>query len=273
MEKKFNFSVLRKVFPFVILVALIGLCAFVGNFKSNFVDDLKNTDETSKDIMELEWNFVEAVICEDYLSAGIQAKNIAEEITEKIKETYPNLEDMRYELDNSQEFDSPKYLQIMKQSIQGIYLHNVENDDNDMFVCTREGIIMDTSPSTAALYPDDWESIYSRDSNPNLMKNVVASIFNRTSRMIYWEHHHVIQYHHDNFPILPSDGTMEELHQIYIQYGLEGLKHVQFLAPAYITETGDIFGIEDVNVRGISNYNHKQLRKAARLQRSSKTRP
>lgn len=256
MEKKINFGVLRKVFPFFILVVLIGLCVFVGSFRSDFISDLRNTDETSKDISELEWTFIKAVICEDYLGAGIQSKIIAEEITEKIKQAYPDLQQMQYELENPQEFDSPKYLQIMRDSIYGVYLHNVNDDENDIFICTKDGMIMDVSPSTAAFFPNDWESIYSRSTNPDLMKNAVALLFNRSSNMIYWEHH-IFQIKDEKLPSLPATVSLDELHQMYLQYGLEGLKHVQFLAPAYITETGDIFGIEDVSVRGIRNDNHK----------------
>lgn len=256
MEKKFNVSIIRKAFPFIILVVLICLCVFVGNFRSDFIKNLRDTDETSKDISELEWNFIKAVIYEDYLSAGIQSKIIAEEITEKIKKAYPDLQVMQYELENPQEFDSPKYLQIIKNEIRNKYLHNVNDDENDIFVCTREGIIMDTSPSTAAFYPNDWKSIYNRNTNPDLMKNAVALLFNKSSDMIYWEHH-ILQIKDERLPRLPSNVSLEELRQIYLQYGIDGLKHVQFLAPAYITETGDIFGIEDIGIRGIRNDNHK----------------
>ena len=47
------------------------------------------------------------------------------------------------------------------------------------------------------------------------------------------------------------------MHQLYDSYGIEAFKNIQFLAPAYITTTGDIFGMEDIDINGMSSNNHK----------------
>lgn len=255
MEKKISSKTLRKAFPFFILVVLIGLCAFVGNFRSGFIDNMKNVDDVSKDVAKLEWNFIEAVMYEDYLAAGNQAKVVAEDITSKLKLAYPDMQIMRYEFEHPQEIDDPEYLRIIRQSIQGVYFHKIDNDENDLFVCTRNGIIMDLSASTASSR-SDWGSIYSRSANPTLSKNAVALLFNRSTSMVYWEHH---MYHitDEKLPRLPPSPSIDALREVYMQYGVEGLKHVQFLAPAYITDTGDIFGIEDISVKGTATNNHK----------------
>lgn len=256
MEKRFNFRIFRKVFPFAILILLIGLCLFVGYFRSGFVSNLKGINDTTDDITEIEWTFVKAVITEDYLAARMQARVVAEDITEKIKYAYPDLGEMRYELENPQEVDNPEYLKIMRQSTQGVYLNDVNNDENDIFVCTRKGIIMDVSPSSPAHYGGDWESIIGRSTNPELSKNAFALLFNHSSNMIYLEHH-VFHIKDESLPSLPQSSSIENLHEFYVKYGLNGLKHVQFLAPAYITDTGDIFGVEDINIRGVKTNNHK----------------
>jgi len=255
MEKKISSKTLRMVFPFFILVVLIGLCAFVGNFRSIFIHNMKNADDVSKDVAELEWNFIEAVIYEDYLAAGNQAKVVAEDIMSKLKLAYPDMQIMKYEFEHPQEIDDPEYLRIIKQSIQGVYFQRIDNDENDLFVCNRKGIIMDLSTSTASSQ-SDWGSIYSRSVNPSLSKNAVALLFNHSTNMVYWEHH---MYHitDEKLPRLPSSPSIDALREVYMQYGVGGLKHVQFLAPAYITDTGDIFGVEDISVRGTVTNNHK----------------
>lgn len=256
MEKIHDFKMFRKAFPFIILSLLILLCLFVGYFRSGFISDMKDTDDTNGNISELEWTFVKAVISEDYLAAGLQAKVVAEDIRGKIENEYPDLSKMRYELEHPQEDETPEYLKIIRDSVHGVYLHNIRDDENDIFVCTKDGILMDVSPSTADELKD-WESIYARSSNPTLAKNAVTLLFNRSTDMIYWEHSQLLYLDEVDFPPLSSNPSIEELRSVYMQYGIEGLKHVQFLAPAYITDTGDIFGVEDISAWGTKTNNHK----------------
>ena len=48
----------------------------------------------------------------------------------------------------------------------------------------------------------------------------------------------------------------DSLKEVFVKEGIDGLKNYQFICPAYITETGDIFGQDDI-VQGLRKPNHK----------------
>jgi len=250
-----NNKIMKKIFPCFILLLLIFLCGFVTYFKSSLIYESSDVDAINKDITELEWNYVRSLIQEDYLAAGIQSKIIAEEITIDLKAAYPDLEILKYEMRNSDEKWEPEYLKIMYEDIKKLHLFSVKTDGNEMIICTHEGIILDTSPITNNYFhPKTWDNIYRSGKNPELIKTVVSMLFNRSNSMLYWEYP---QYNNNGKIFYSSDPSMQELHDLYLEYGMESLKYIQFLAPAYITETGDIFGVEDFTLRGVSNRNDK----------------
>ena len=259
MEKKFSFKMFRRIFPFVILTMLILLCAYVGYFRSGYIQDMKEVEETNTNISELEWDYIETVLYEDYLAAGEQSHSVAEDIARKIKIAYPDLDVLRAEMNNPFLSPQPKYLVIMKETIRDMYLHNIQDDDNDMFVCDKNGILMDLSLSTASdSYPNNWDSFYERNVNPELAKEAVNMIFTQSSNMIFWVSYPFMDNDDDaNLPHVSSVPSIKEVHRLYMENGIESLKYIQFLAPAYITATGDIFGVDDIDFRGIKTNNHK----------------
>ena len=53
-----------------------------------------------------------------------------------------------------------------------------------------------------------------------------------------------------------SEMNYTNLEKIYVEEGIEGLKNYQFLVPMYITDTGDIFGQQDIE-HGVRQDTHK----------------
>lgn len=206
---------------------------------------------------ELKWNYIQTVLNEDYLAAGIQSKAMATEISKDILRKYPDMSQLQYQLDFPDKVDNPAYEQIFKDNIRGKYLFNIENDNNDPFVASRNGILMDLSLNCSNV--DDelrtWNKEIEAQYNKTLAQAAVTLILNKGKGMIYWEYlpsndpnHYVITY--------PST---RELQILYQKEGLDGLRNIEFLAPAYITEAGDIFGVDDIGKLGSMNANHKLI--------------
>ena len=204
--------------------------------------------------MQLEWMFIKSVIYEDYLAAENQAKIVAEHITTQLHDKYPDLEVLRIELeDRHYHNEDPIYFKILRSSIRDIYLFGVENHDNDIFICDRNGILIDLSlaDSSSKEFPYNWDKYFDKQSNPLLASRAVELIFQQSNGLIYWEQNNNDKLH------VPSVISIEELHKLYQIHGIEAFKNIQFLAPAYITSTGDIFGIDDIDIHGVTTNNHK----------------
>lgn len=248
---------IQKIFPFTILMVLICLCMYIWHIREEYTSDVRDVYVINNSINELEWTFIESLITENYFAAGIQAKHTALNIMDELKLEYPDMNLMQKELENKNEFNTPDFIKVMKRNIDGKYFHGIENDDNDMFVCDSSGVLVDISFSTAPKkYPNNWENIHSRSVNPVLSKKAVEMIFNKSKNFIWWAYKpQETEVTYDIYSI--QEPSLDELHKIFISKGIEGFKYIEFLSPAYITEDGDIFGIDDINEYGLKTANNK----------------
>lgn len=249
----------KKIFPFFILVVLIMLAFHVMLFRDQYREDIEGVSATNKQISELEWDYIRSVLFEDFLAAESQSRSVALNITRDLRAAYPDLNLLKNQMTNPTGFENPAYLLIMKNNIRDMYLYDMSNDNNDIFICTREGIIMDLSLSTAAeSYPNTWDKVYARHFNPKIAELAVNMIFDQTQQIIFWQ---------DRAPFGVADGgkehymmespSLDELRKLYDAEGIEGLKYIEFLAPAYITASGDIFGVEDIDIHGVKTTTNK----------------
>ena len=251
---------LSRAFPFIILSILIVLGLYVSLVRTDLIAGMDNVNETDKAISEIEWEFVDTVMQEDYIAAQNQAKVVTEELKLKTLEAYPDIEILRAEIEdeNPSLSNSPTYLALMKDSIRNKWLNGIANDDNDLFICDRYGILMDISRSTAPdKFPNRWEDFYSRLENPMLAKEAVKELFDQEDGIVFWEitpkgkevlSSSVYGEH------IPSTAILRAKFQ---ENGLDALKNIQFLAAAYITPEGDIFGVDDIDIHGVKTSNHK----------------
>ena len=251
---------LSKAFPFIILSILIVLGLYVSLIRTDLIAGMDNVNETDKAISEIEWEYIETVMQEDYLAAQNQAAIVAEELKLKTLAAYPDIEVLRAEIEdeNPSLSNSPTYLALMRESIHNKWMNGVANDNNDLFICDRYGVLMDVSRSTAPdKFPNRWEDVFNRMENPTLAKVAVEELFNQESTYIFWD---CSLKGHEVLPntvygeYIPS---LQLLHDKFKANGLDALKNIQFLAAAYITPEGDIFGVDDIDVHGVRTSNHK----------------
>ena len=260
MKTSSTLRAISKAFPFIILSILIVFGLYVSLIRTDLIAGMDNVDETDKAISEIEWEYVETVMQEDYLAAQNQATIVAEELKLKTLAAYPDLEVLRAEIEdeNPSLSNSPTYLALMRESIHNKWMNGVMNDNNDLFICDRYGVLMDVSRSTAPdKFPNHWEDVFSRMENPTLARVAVEELFNQESSYIFWEctltGHEVLAntVYGEHIP------SLQLLHDKFKANGLDALKNIQFLAAAYITPEGDIFGVDDIDIHGVRTFNHK----------------
>lgn len=214
-----------------------------------------NMQDADKGYEELKWEYIKTVLTEDYLAAGEQSKAIAGAVSKDLLQKYPDMAQLQYQLDFPDKVDNPAYEQIFKDGIRNKYLFNIENDNNDPFVASRKGILMDLSINCSTQYGVSrvWDSEVAGHYNKPLARMAISEILAKNKGIIFWEY---LPSSNPNHYIMTSP-SIEELQALYEREGIDGLKTVEFLAPAYITEAGDIFGVEDIGKLGTMNANHK----------------
>lgn len=252
--EKFDFCSIRHVFPLLIFGILIGLTVNLLCYKTEYNQMVQNTKEMETNIADLEWDYVQSVLTEDYLAAGEQSKTIAKNIDRDLHSQYPDVSVLRYQMDFHNSVDSPSYIQIFKDNIRGYYMFGIHNDNNDPFIASRKEIVMDLSMNCMPEeLPRPWDRETTAHYNKSLAKEAVNMILKKDSSIIYWEYLSSDDPNHYKI----SKPSMKELRHLFEKEGLEGLKGIEFLAPAYITERGDIFGVDDIDDNGMLADNHK----------------
>lgn len=256
MIKRLTFHSFKKIFPFLILAILIGLCINLVCFKVEYNQMRDNLNQVDKSIAQMKWDYIESVLQEDYLGAGVQSKAIAMDVDVKLIGQYPDMNQLKDQLDHPDGEIEPAYVQVFKDALSKQYLFKVKNDNNDPFIASRSGILMDLS---ANCLPDEiprtWNKEVPAHYNPELARVAINKILSKCTGMIFWEY--LPSSNPDHMMI--TSGDVRDLEQVYAQEGFEGLKTYEFLAPAYITDAGDIFGVSDVTRYSTRETNHKLI--------------
>ena len=254
MTKNLSFNEFKHMFPYIIFGLLLIL---LGNIYFQKIENEKTNDIISSNhtiFKELEWQLIESILIEEHRAATLQSKAIAIKIETDLKLEYPNLDKLKYEFENPKLYYEPRYLQILKTNIDGVYLYGVKNDNNDPFVANIDGILMDMSINCSSDgIARKWENEVNLHANPNLATDAIRKVLLKTSGYPVWEYQKSKNPNHE----MITTGSVEKLKEIFMNEGFEGLKTYEFLAPAYITEKGDIFGTDDINNRGFRERNHK----------------
>ena len=246
-----------KRFITCIIIIFITLFIYIGYLYNHYVTNLNDLNYRTSYINSLEWTFIKSLIYEDYLAAENQAKLVADRLTNNLRNEYPDLNELKNELENTRNKKiNAKYFYIMQQTIVNHYLFDVNYDDNNnnIFICNKYGVLANTSrraKQNIKDFPLLWTEIYEEQTNIELTKKAVEYLFQQRNKLIYWE------FPNNEGLSIPAEIDIENLHYIYDTYGIDGFKNIQFLAPAYITTTGDIFGIEDIDIYGRQQENYK----------------
>ena len=238
----------------IFIILSIYIAYIYMDYTNNFVD----IDERTKYMKNLEWTFIKSIIYEDHLAAKNQARLIADKLTIDLIKAYPDLDILKQELNDTSKTKNLQYFHIMQNCIKDAYLFDVNEDKsaNHMFICNKYGMLASVSPrarKNITKFPFLWKELYQEQTNLQLTKEAVNSLLQQKDILIYWE----IPNTDKDKIIIPHEMDIEILHKLYDQYGLRVFKNIHFLAPAYITPTGDIFGIDDISIYGEKSDNNK----------------
>ena len=238
-----------KVTPGLIFAMVVAVVINVWFFKVEYTAISDEMEKTHNQIRITHWEIINGIIHEEYAAAAIESAETSRQITEEISKQFPDKSVIKLHEDLPINTENPRFGNLLKNSVRSKWLFGVQSDANTMFIATRNGIIMDVS-STGRFGnmegTDQWDTIIENQANPELAMDALHHILERDNTLAFWEYN---ESDNPNHKIITRD-NIEDLKEVYMTEGLDGLKNYEFLAPAYITETGDIFGVDDRDHHG-----------------------
>ena len=239
----------------VFVIAIFSSSALIYN---NIINIAKsNLEETKLSFKEQQFKLLWGSL--DYLIA--QAEESAEEISLNIEEDLRNLsEDKLKQLqeDMSNNVLNGDLHEILADNIKDKNFNGISNHRNGIVIMTSKGFIEDfnyrragSENSTALLR--DWESGLSKSYNKALDADAIDKLLNRSSGIIALESYDLTK---NSEHIKIEELTYDTLLEVYCKEGMDGLKNYQIFIPSYITDTGDVFGTDDI-FHGTKVDNHK----------------
>ena len=216
------------------------------------IDEIKLAREQEvKQTKELNFDHISDTLYSLKESAYEQAKEVSTGIESEIKAS--DMDTIKSDLDNG-DFSEDLY-DIIRDNIEGKSLNGINNFRNDIIVMTQNGVYEDLSLKRASdISIRDWNYEIENAYNSSLEKAAIDNILSHSDELIITEPTNLSHCHKDHRKI--QDATIESLKEIYMEEGLNGLRNYEILVPVYITDTGDIFGQQDI-IQGVKQNTHK----------------
>lgn len=247
VSKKVKTSLFSSTLVLILLVTNFYIVFLnLGNLK-------KQCTKSINTIKESEWYFIQGIIEENIDKSRVQGDYIAENTKSQLYEAYSNdMQALKYDIENLT--NDSRFQTILSKNINGKYL-NIENDNNDIWVASLDRIIYDKSINCSKNGElRTWDVEISMHWNKELAKNSIDRIINQeTEYPIFWEYLTPKDKNH----IKITYANYDNLKNVFLKEGINGLKTYEFLVPIYINKHNDILNIPDVDNLGQNNNNNK----------------
>jgi len=188
-----------------------------------------------------EWLYARGVLEETLFSAKQNAKTIASQIREDAL-AHLSSEQIKQSLVKMDAVGNP-LTNIAAKHTANVYFR-VENDNNDLWVGTVDGIVADSSLNCASGGQSrNFEKEILLHANRILARAAIEAILNKSDKLIYWQ-------------FLPgasppkNEMSWEALQEDFYKNGLKAFEPLEFLNPVYIDSSTDLSGKPIVNIVG-----------------------
>lgn len=232
---------------FIMLIIATGLILYLYS-----VDRVKNSKEQNindyqNDVFDRIYSELELLSAQAHDNAKYVARSIEDDLNEL------NLDQLKQDLDNGT--TSKEMNEVIQNNTRGVELNNINNYKNGIVIMTVNGVLEDpnyerASNSNIRVWDDEIDKAW----NKELERDAIQKILIHSNSLIAMEKINYLSKDHSKI----TEVTKSSLRKIYKEEGIEGFRNYQFKASAYITETGDIFGQEDI-VHGVKQTNHKLI--------------
>lgn len=237
----------------LVIFMIIGITQFVF-YNQDMQSHMREKSEIEQMEKEVAWSLIASTFDTVQRAADEKADRTALSIVNNIRAAYPDLSVLKVQLDKGKLQDT-QLPHIIYDNLYGQQMFGISNGNNDSFVLLRDGYILDADVNR---FGQTWHSFSDEKyiSAKSLYDLMEAGSRINDGSMIY-------SYPCDTaeapLNIVTSRINKQELMDIFMEKGLDGLKDYTFFGKAYITDTGDIFDTPDVSRESRKNSNHKMI--------------
>lgn len=255
-----------KKYIFVILIMIAASILILFTF-DEVIESIKTSryqaiEQSKERDFESVWAYIQVLRS----NSLIQTSNLAMQIEDQINDKF-DITQLEQALDSGDKETQEELYQIFRDNIEGVYLDDaVKNDRNSLIVLEGYDTIIEDKlvEPIAREYNDEFSKethhfndYYQKSFNKPLFKSAVNKLRSHTTnQLIALEPFNYLSCKETKGHKMITEMTYEQLKSVYVKEGITGLRNYQFLVPIYITDTGDIFGNDDI-VGGIPQDTHK----------------
>lgn len=237
----------------LMLVPIIAIGTVLYQSYSN-VEYIKTMHENlNNELNNYGWLSVYSVLRSTQKLSEMQANDVKDELESKLLRAYAgNMEQLKVDLAGT---ENNKAYDIINDIITDKYILE-KKEENRMWIASQNGIIADHGLASSNKQDRSWDSEIRSSLDSEMTKDAIRRLLNQeTAEPI------LIRIHGDpgESEKYATEPNTDFLRDEFMRNGMYALRAYDMLVPAYITNTGDIFGVPDVTHNGIRNNNHKLI--------------
>ena len=253
-------STSKKLIMLLVAFPIIGLLIICNSFyydiveiKTQFKEDITSIEEQRTDAI---FNILNGISREE----KIHNQYIISKIVFDIGRVYGNnMDQLKIDLHSSE--DSPIF-DIFAESIdydkELSDIYDFVPNSSSLFIADKNGILADSGYVERERSSRKWDEEIKAKKYRELSKNAINMLLNKSTDIIYWESDKDKSIYNRSLDI-PSEPNDHTIKEIIRNNNITHLRNFNILIPSYITNTGDIFGVADVDDHGIRNDNDKLI--------------
>ena len=232
---------LAVILPIIMILATICYSYSVMQTEYKLLNDLYvSTKKNESDLITY-------AILENNNKARMQTIHVKDKIVSDLNKEYSNTEDMKKDF-LSKDINT-KFYKILSDNISGRWL-NKNNDNNRIFIATKEGVLIDDSINYVKNSFTDWETIINNTPDTITSKIAVDSIKqHKINKIILWIDNtslDINSFKYDpNISYLNNKDSIEFIRNAVMDNKLQELSQYNVIVVSYIFDDRDIFGIPD----------------------------
>lgn len=256
-NNKITYNSVRRYLLFAALLPMFVLFLICDIFYYE-IKDIQTQYQTEVDhIKERRVDAIYSIIQSRREQGLMQNQYVINSIKRNIKNYYSDNNVLRYDLlTRSSPFVDLCAEAINKDMSIVKEYSDISSRAESVFVCDKFGIITDNGYVEKSIVNRSWRDEIDHKYNHILADNAIYMLIGQNKDIIFWESDkNISDYVQPTFKVTEPNNYI--LKEVIRNSDIYALKNFNILIPSYITDTGDIFGVPDVNERGLPNDNNK----------------
>lgn len=247
MVSKLSYNNRTKIITIAVLIPLIMIVCTLLYSYSNLLIESHHNQAVLETIRNNKTTLLSYAILENSNKAQLQANAVKESVVEDLMKEYNgNLEEMKKDFDNRQ---TNRFYKVLSDNIHDKFI-NKKNDNNRMYVATRDGVLIDDSINYSSNSFKSWDQIIEDTPNKILASDAIDIIQKKkNATVILWMDNtgtvlNRIQYEGSSYRTEMSFYSFVE--KLVNEDKTDELLQYNIIVVSYIFDTEDIFGVPNI---------------------------